>query len=256
MILRTIGSATCLAAVLAFTVSTTQAQNLLVNGDFENSGLNSNPNSAVNPGTPSLVGSFTPNPISLTSGPGGQPGVNQGWATFPGGGSAGQNNMSASIYPPMSGSEALLETLNPGNNWNPAGAFQIVTGITPGQKYQFGIWALTDTVNTAPNGILVQLGFETPALGGANSVENPGGTVGINGNLPAIGSWTLFSVMATAPAGCTDAIVYAMFQDNNSAVATEHMYFDNASLTAVPEPSSLALLGLGLASALIWRRRQ
>jgi hypothetical protein len=164
--------------------------------------------------------------------------------------------MSSSSYNPRSGSQTLLETLNPGNNWNPAGAYQIVSGITPGQTYTFGIWALTDTVDTAPNGILVQLGFELPTLAGASSVENPGGTVGINGNLPTLGSWTHYSVTATAPAGYTDAIMYVMFQDNNSAIVTENMFFDDATLQVVPEPSSLALLSMGLAVPFYLIRRR
>jgi hypothetical protein len=226
------GSSIAVAAALALGATTTQAQNL-VNGGFEN------------------AGGFTANPITVA-------GVNQGWATFLGGGSfSGQTNMFSSPDSPLAGGNALLESLNPGNNWNPAGAYQIITGITPGQTYTFSIWGLTDTGNAGyATGILVQLGFEDAALSGANSVENPGGTVGINGNFPALDTWTKYSVSATAPAGTTDAIVYAMFQDNNSAVGVENLYFDSASLTVAPEPSTLALLGMGLAAPFFFRRRK
>ena len=226
------GSSIAVAGALTLGAVATQAQNL-ANGGFEN---------------PS---GFTANPITVA-------GVNQGWATFTGGGSfTGPTNMFSSVYSPHSGSSSLLESLNPGNNWNPAGAYQIISGITPGQKYTFDIWALTDTTLTAPNGVLVQLGFEDAALSGANSVENPGNTVGINGLVPALGTWTMYSVSATAPAGTSDAIVYAMFQDNNSAVGVENLYFDDAVLvTAAPEPSTLALLGMGLAAPFFLRRRK
>jgi hypothetical protein len=46
-----------------------------------------------------------------------------------------------------------------------------------------------------------------------------------------------------------------MFQDNNSAVALEDMYYDNAQLTLIPEPSSLALLGLAVPFFFIRRRK-
>ena len=244
MLNKIIGSSIAIAAVLAFSASTTQAQNL-VNGGFEGVG-------AVNTGN-----GWTVNPVTLTSGPGGTSGVDQGWATF-GGGAGGTASQSSAAA--LSGTYSLLETVMPGNGWNPAGAYQIISGITPGQKYTFNIWAMTDTANDAyasTAGILVQLGFETAALGGADSVENPGGTVGISGALPStMGVWQEYSVSATAPAGETTAIVYAMFQDNSTATAMEDLYLDNAVLSVVPEPSSLALLGMGLGLPFyFWRRR-
>lgn len=225
------------AATLAISSATTQAQNLLVD--------------------PNFAGPGTANPITVA-------GVNQGWALFNGASSASfAGNMPASIYSPY-GSPAvttsLLETANVGNNWNPAGAYQIVTGITPGQTYTFSIWGLTDTANDAyagTAGLLIQLGFETSALGGASTVENPGGVVGISAALPSTqGIWTEYSVTATAPAGYTDAIVYNMFQDNGSTTITENMYYDLATLTPAPEPTTLALAGLGGMSLLSLIRRR
>jgi hypothetical protein len=237
MIRKIIGCSTAVAAVLAINSSTTQAQSL-INAGFETS-----------------PAGFTANPITVA-------GVNQGWATFGGdaGAIAAQSDMSSSFYSPLSGSGALLETVQPGNNWGPAGAYQIITGITPGQSYTYNIWALTDTANdpfAATGGLLIQLGFETAALGGASSVENPGNTVGLSLALPSTqGVWTEYSVTATAPAGYTDAIVYTMFQDNATATSTENLYFDQASLVPAPEPSTLALAGLGGAGALSLIRRR
>ena len=240
---KVIGSVVGMAVALALSASTAQAQNL-VNGGFEGVG-------AVNTGN-----GWTVNPITLTSGPGGASGVDQGWATF--GGDAGATASQSSVAA-LSGTYSLLETVNAGNNWGPAGAYQIISGITPGQKYTFDVWAMTDTANdayAAGAGFLVQLGFENSALGGISTVENPGNNVGISAALPSsLGVWQQYSVSATAPAGYTDAIVYLMFQDNGTATATENLYIDNAVL-AVPEPATIALLGMGLALPLYLIRRR
>jgi hypothetical protein len=233
---KIIGSGIGVAAALVISASITQAQTIV---------------------DPNFAGPGTANPITVA-------GVDQGWATFNNGGTAALgNDMSASLYYPLgypTVTTAMLETAGPGNGWSPAGAYQIISGITPGQTYTFSVWALTDTANdgyAATAGVLVQLGFETAALGGASSVENPGNTVGIDGALPAVqGVWTEYSVSATAPAGYTDAIMYCMFQDNNSATLTENLYWDGAHIAPAPEPSTLALVSMGLAVPFYFIRRR
>ena len=223
MLHKVLGCST-VAVVLAFSASTVQA-NLVVD--------------------PNFAGPTTANPITVAT-------VGQGWALFNGGSSSALSDMSSSAYFPLGSptvTSALLETAAPGNGWNPAGAYQVVSGITPGQKYTFSIWALTDTANdaySATAGVLLQLGFELPDLSATSSVENPGGTVGIDAALPTTqGVWTEYSVSATAPAGYTDAVMYNMFQDNSSTLTTENMYYDLATLVPASGTHDSRLGGIG-----------
>jgi hypothetical protein len=238
------------AVAFAFSASTAQAQTI-VNPGFEGVGA------------PNTGNGWTANPISLTSGPAGGTGVDQGWANFDNT-STLQSDMSGSpSLSPVGGSQALYETIAAGNNWQTEGSYQIISGITPGHTYQFSVWASSDTGFTWIGG-LVQLGFETPALGGATSVENPGNTVGITAN-PGINTWKQYFVDATAPAGCTTAVMYLMLQDFDNITYTtpisqaENIYYDNTLLTDItpaPEPTTLALAGLGGAAALSLIRRR
>jgi hypothetical protein len=97
--------------------------------------------------------------------------------------------------------------------------------------------------------------FQLSFLGPTGTLGDLGGGVGGWNTTPGTATWGYNSVSATAPAGTAYIEVYTMFMDN-AQTAAENVYFDNMSLTVVPEPSSLALLGLGVMSTLIWRRRQ
>jgi hypothetical protein len=271
MLNKIIGGSIAIAAALAFTASTTQAQNLLNNGGFENTGINQNP-SGANLGTspdfssPAGSGSFTTNPITLTSGPGGAApsGINQGWATF--GGS--QNTMATATSSPLGGTYALLAVNNPGNNWNPQGGYQIVTGITAGQIYTYSAFFLKDKSNGTNNGsyatpINTQVVFghatgTSPfvALEAAYSWGfGPAGSP-LQGSVTNLNEWEQASITTVAaPVGATEAEVYLFFMDNGQKVQ-DQIFFDNASLQATPEPASMALFGIGMASLYFIRRRK
>src|ERR1035438_2114125 len=138
MLNKIIGGSIAIAAVLAFSASTTQAQNLLVD--------------------PNFGGPFIANPIAIT-------GINGGWAVY--GNSTSTSMVASPVDRPYNGAAtALLEVNAPGNAWNPAGAYQIVGGggiyptITPGATYTYSIWAITDTGTAyAPTPVDLQLSF-------------------------------------------------------------------------------------------------
>ncbi|HKI69198.1 MAG TPA: PEP-CTERM sorting domain-containing protein, partial [Verrucomicrobiae bacterium] len=73
--------------------------------------------------------------------------------------------------------------------------------------------------------------------------------------LSAIGSWQQYNITGTAPAGTVYAAPYIMFMDNGQT-ATDNVYFDNASMTIVPEPSTLALLAMGMGLPFYFIRRR
>lgn len=233
MLNKIVGSSIGVAAALMMSATVGQAQNLLVNGSFEN------------------PAGYTANPIL-------PPGANQGWALF---GQTGPTNMFGSpVDSPEDGSLALLEQNAPANNWAPAGAYQIVGGITPGVTYTYSIWAITDTGSTwGPTPVDLQLSFDDSTV--TNVIATPTGLSPNNGSFSFgtsvannANGWVQYSVSAVAPAGSQYAQVYAMFMDDGQTL-TENMYFDNAILTA-PEPATLAIAGMGLVSSFFLIRRR
>jgi len=215
------------AAALAISALTAQAQNLLVNGSFE-----------------SATG-FTADPITLAT-------VSQGWANNFGGSPVVRSDMSSSPDSPQDGSYALLVANAAGNNWNPQGSYQIVPGVA-GDTYTLSVAALFDTALTGTYGTPVgcQLTFQDASL--ATLGNAPGAAFNALG---PINTWTTYSVTGTAPAGTAYLACYIWFMDNGQT-ATDTVYMDNAMLTqAVPEPTTLALAGLGGAAALSLIRRR
>ena len=228
---KILGCSTIAAALVA---TTTQAQNLLVDPSFENNTL-------------------TANPITLA-------GVGQGWATF----GLGQSDMSAAPIGdnPKDGNYALLGSQASGSSWNNEGAYQIVSA-NAGTTYTFSAWALTDTpltgswgANTpAGYGVIngpvdIQLQFLDSALNSLATFDYGWSPTG------AVNTWQDYSISGLAPAGTVYASAYLFFMDNGTTTTAQDLYYDATSLTPAPEPTTLALAGLGGVSLLSLIRRR
>jgi hypothetical protein len=225
--LKIVGGSMAIAAALAFSAQA----NLLVNGSFES------------------ASGFTANPIPPS-------GAGAGWALF---GQVSRTNMFGSpVDSPEDGSYALLEQNAAGNNWNPAGAYQIVGGITPGQQYTLTVWSITDTGSTwGPTPLDVELGWnDSTVTNNISSGPAPSGSFSYGTSVANnANGWKESTITGNAPAGAAYAIVYLMFMDDNQTT-TENEYYDNAVLVATPEPSTMALVGMGLAVPFCFIRRR
>lgn len=210
-----------LAGALALTVPAAQAQNLLVNPDFEN---------------------------GMT-----------GWTTF-------GHASSASTFT-QSGSFALKEYGNWWSTWDATGAYQNLPA-NPGDSFTltaYGFDSSADAVSGAnQNYALLKIVWLD---GGGNALQPLAGPGAVTGSSPGIESqhlnnqtpldtWVPLSASGVAPAGTASIQIFGgLFVQPNWEGGS--LWFDNESLTvaSVPEPSSLALLGLGAVSAFLWRRR-
>lgn len=184
-----------------------------------------------------------PNPIVL---PGG---ANGGWAaTF--------NGAAFSLAAAETGVQGLGDTQGPGVAWNFAGTYQVVGGVSAGQKYTFSMDIMSPTGFSSTYGpAFLQLTYFNAAGTDLGTVETGGSGANAIHVLPTA-NWANYSVSATAPSGALYVAPYCAFMENGSQTTTETVYFDNGSLTLVPEPATIALLGIGLAFPLYLIRRR
>jgi len=157
---------------------------------------------------------------------------------------------------------------------NPNGAWQeTMTTTTWGDYYAGQVQLMTVSGNTDPNAADYVLSFDAmgsqagPIQLGLQSWQNNyfGGSQLINATLndalSAANTWQTFSVNLGTIAGAnpTGATWQFNFQLNSwqwgGPSNTDTLTVDNIVLTVVPEPASLALIGLGMAGLIMIRRR-
>jgi len=223
-----------LACVGAFTLAmstTSRAQNLL-----------------ADPGAEQELTAPNPNPNGLA-----------GWSFF-----NGTQFLTTGV---ALGGTNVIDTPAGGGGYSVPGAFQNFAA-SAGQTFVFsGNIYLPGALTPNGNGFaLLQLGFFTGAppnnYGGGTEISSasspnygqPAGGGGVN--LP-VGVWTPISVTGTAVNVGLNHVnsVGAYILDINSDT-TATFYFDNMSLTVVPEPSSVMLVLAGLSGLVMFARKR
>jgi hypothetical protein len=215
-IMPMVKSAVCLSALVVVGNSTLQAQNLLTDPGFE-SGTE----------VPSGVG---------------------GWQTF--------NGAVFSTAVARTGTYSMLNG-GPGGYTVP-GAVEFLSS-SAGLEYDLSGYGYVSSEPTGASQGFLQITFFSGANGtGSNlgTVETSAGNALASNKITSSSptdSWiSLDTGIAEAPVGTQSVGVYTLVLDANAT----SVYFDDLTLTAVPEPSSLALLTAGLGLPFyFWRRR-
>ena len=171
------------------------------------------------------------------------------WEGFAGGGpNASASNSTVS---PRTGTMNLDLTIN-NQDASFAGVFQDVPGMIPGTPT---IWSGFHRTPTSPT--VFGLGLEY-RIEWRNSVTNTEVSRTPNSTTPVpTDVYAPFALNAVVPAGADTArVVYAIqtFGGEPNPTNTGTVFVDDVSFVAIPEPSTLALAGLG-ALGLLRRRR-
>jgi hypothetical protein len=138
------------------------------------------------------------------------------------------------------------------NYYNPAGFHGVslqAVAATPGADYTLAGWAFTpNTLSSSSSLGLLILSF-TDANGGL--IGQYLTSASLDSASPA-NTWVQLSVDGTAPANAASVIAETTLWNPGPGDA---VYFDDLSLTVVPEPSALTVLSAGLGLGLLGRRR-
>jgi len=182
----------------------------------------------------------------------------QGWATF-----GGANFLTTALA--HSGTNVMYTPDN-GGGYSVPGAYEVFT-CAAGQAFTLSGWIYTpNTLPTLGNDFaILQLSFYTGAApsnyGGGTGLSVYGVDVGQpagGGGVPLPkGVWTYASVTGTAlNQGVSHVNSFGVYLLDINADANADFYFDDLSLTQVPEPSTIALVLASMAGGILFIRKR
>ncbi len=125
------------------------------------------------------------------------------------------------------------------NNSKTLEVWQVATGLTPGADYELKVWVQSVLVS-GQGGAAITLALQNPTT----SASVWGDTIG--DDVPERGIWVHSAVTQTADVnGELKVRIYGALGGGSWSKNTPNAMFDDVTLTLVPEPASLVLLGFG-----------